>query len=357
MIALLTERPLDEYTCHRRTLLIRRLRNIVRMVRKFAEGGGDLTFRLKRDSSLKDETGEIGLWLNNLIDSLQGLISQIKEAAQRVLDNNFALQSHNAALLEKFSDVTNQVQSMLTGMNQQSDSVRAATKRVAIIHEAIVNIEVLSGRQLNQALNQVVSIHGEINSIVNEVQHADQLTREFEQYSDKTEAIVGTINEITAQIHLLALNAAIEAARAGDAGRGFAVVANEIHSLADKTSKQTKEIQVTLEEIKLSSFHVQGAIAASKSEVLKGEQFAQGAQQVLAGMVEASATQSGVTEEMMNIITKLDDIGRENVRLAQNVSQSSNQMVSSLHDTHHHAKQSLMIITALNTLVEKFKVS
>ncbi len=329
MIALLTERPLDEYTCHRRTLLIRRLRNIVRMVRKFAEGGGDLTFRLKRDSSLKDETGEIGLWLNNLIDSLQGLISQIKEAAQRVLDNNFALQSHNAALLEKFSDVTNQVQSMLTGMNQQSDSVRAATKRVAIIHEAIVN----------------------------EVQHADQLTREFEQYSDKTEAIVGTINEITAQIHLLALNAAIEAARAGDAGRGFAVVANEIHSLADKTSKQTKEIQVTLEEIKLSSFHVQGAIAASKSEVLKGEQFAQGAQQVLAGMVEASATQSGVTEEMMNIITKLDDIGRENVRLAQNVSQSSNQMVSSLHDTHHHAKQSLMIITALNTLVEKFKVS
>lgn len=339
------------------TPISRRLRNIARTIRKFAEGGGDLTLRLPREFSLKDETGEIGLWLNNLIDSLQGLISRIKLAAQGVSDNNSALHAQNDAILGEFSLVTRQVQAMLTGMDQQSDSVRDAIDRVSIIHQAIVNIEVSSGQQLNQALSQVVSIHDEIGSIVVEVQHADQMTKEFEQYSDKTAAIVRTINEITSQIHLLALNAAIEAARAGDAGRGFAVVAQEIRTLADKTSKQTREIEMTLEEIKMGSLGVQKAIAASKSEVLKGEQFAQAAQTVLSGMAEASATQSGVTEEMLSIIKKLATIGQENVRLAQNVSQSSDQMVRSLYDTQHHAKQSSMVVAALHMLVGKFKVS
>ena len=75
-------------------------------------------------------------------------------------------------------------------------------------------------------------------------------TKQLDSVVDNIESMVSTIQDIAEQTNLLALNAAIEAARAGDHGRGFAVVADEVRNLAEKSHEATKEIEVSVKQIK-----------------------------------------------------------------------------------------------------------
>ena len=86
------------------------------------------------------------------------------------------------------------------------------------------------------------------------------------------------ISHIAEQTNLLAMNAAIEAAHAGDAGKGFSVVADEIRSLAETSSEQTKAIMTLITDI-------QGAVG---------------------GIVEASYGSSQAFSQLGEKITTLD---------------------------------------------------
>lgn len=347
------------YYFHKKQLspIVNRLNKMTEMIQKIAEGGGDLSIRVNKELLTNDETGAMGRWVNNFIDSQEELIAKVKSATIDVEETNATLRKKTVIIEQNSHSVMEQMSELLSGTEQQLSDVHQAMEQVDQIHDTLREMEKISQEQLLSAQREVEGIDQKMEEIVKKVHGTLALTDNFTQSSQNIERIVTTINTIAEQTNLLALNATIEAARAGEYGRGFAVVAQEIRKLADQTKKATTEISQTLEQIETSSSLVQESIQESSNEVEKGSDYIHVVRNVLTSMSQASASQPNTTEQISDAIGSIASVIEQNVRTVENVDASTGKMVRIIQDTRNDSEQGSLVISTLGQLLSKFHLS
>lgn len=272
------------------------LRQFREALMKMTQGDLSVTF----EHSTKDEFGELGGYLNGLVENLRDVFKSLKISADELKD----LASRNAQVSETTTEAVSQqrrlLESTASAMTEMESSVSEVAQRA---HDTMMGAE-----QAKDKVNDVgVSIKQAITNIRDQAVQIEETSKtalELDEYGRKIDSIIETIQDIAEQTNLLALNAAIEAARAGEQGRGFAVVADEVRNLASRTKKSTEEIQSMIEIMQKLIQAVVETISVNVSRNASNIEVAEKADQ---GLTEMSDVIGQIVEMNMQIAAATEE--------------------------------------------------
>ncbi|SEL22814.1 methyl-accepting chemotaxis protein [Atopomonas hussainii] len=293
---------------------------------ELAQGGGDLTHRLK--IKRLDEVGTLGASTNQFLEKLQQIIRDIKGLSAQVRSSAQSSQTHSQANVRGIEAQQSELDQVATAVTQMTSAVeevaRNATQTSQVTDEAssFVNRAAEVSHNANQAIGKLVT----------DIQQVASLTESLAEESNEIDKVIEVINAIAEQTNLLALNAAIEAARAGEMGRGFAVVADEVRVLASRTRNSTEEIRTIIGRLQEATGKVVHAMGQSC-------QYAS----------DVGRESEDVQHSVSNINEKMNKVREMNIYIAQaaeeqhSVAESINKSVTRIAQLNHENTQSISI--------------
>ncbi|MCS7459520.1 methyl-accepting chemotaxis protein [Paenibacillus doosanensis] len=344
-------------TVHKRGTqkIVGSLHAINRFIRINAEGKGDLTQRLDVTRFDKDETRELAKWINNMIDSLEGIMLQVKQAASDVLDNQRQLSVSTDSTAGSTERMSGKIHDMIRSIRSQLKDIDVAKDAVEDMQTKLRMMEDRASEQIAVAQSEVERIGGKMQQISVKVAETNRTILTFMETTQQIKNVLQVIEEISNQTNLLSLNASIEAARVGEHGKGFAVVAGEIRKLADITRKSTEEIHGTVQQIYQNAQEAFSSMEEGTQVVQEGTQLAAAASGILnAAAVDSQKTQ--VVDEVVGLMEKIAAVSMENRKISTEVEGKVQELLLDTVNARHTSQHVEAISGFLQQLVNQFRL-
>lgn len=310
------------------------LARIVDLVSKVAQG--DL--REQADIDTKDEVGQLSRSVNDMIHNLQSLIGGVVQSSQSVAA---ASEEISASTEEIAGSSTNQAQSaqhitdLFNELSSAINSVAQGAEQAAELSSETVRTANQGGKVIEESIAGMQAVNAKMSKL--------------EEDSQKIGDIIEVIDDIADQTNLLALNAAIEAARAGDQGRGFAVVADEVRKLAERSSEATKQISAI---IKVMQDNTKQSVVAVMDSVKESSRTGEAFQKIVA-MVDAS---SNKVNEIAAASEQQAAQASEVMIAVQSIAAASEEAAAASEQTAATCQSLANLADELNTSVSIFKI-
>ncbi len=323
--------------------MVKRMREMGGMVRNIAEGGGNLSQRIKRSEGVADEPAMIAQWVNSFIDNLDGTVSRVISGIADMDGIQNQMESKNKEATQATRLVLEAIQEITNSLRKQMADIDIANQTASEIRSAMQDAVDKAKQQLDIVLSRTQGIRTSINESSRTIRTLSESTAHIGQ-------IANVIDEIAKQTNLLALNAAIEAARAGEAGRGFSVVADEVRKLAERTAKATHEISHMIATVQGQA---QDAVNIMESGMNNMEESLKLAE---AAASDKSAMQD-ILERMFSVIQDISNSAMHYGKSVQNVAQVTESMHGALGELNFSAAQSRQTANRIKGLADQFEVT
>jgi methyl-accepting chemotaxis protein len=337
--------------------IVRQLAQMNKFIRINAEGSGDLTQRLHVQEFAGDETRELAKWINNMIDSLEGIMLQVKQAAAEVQLSQERMNESTGSTEQSTGRMSTKIHDMIRSLRGQLKDIDVAKDVTQNMSGTLRELEEKASGQIAVAQDEVDRIGEKMDHISAKVAETNHTIQTFLQTTQEIPKLLKVIEEISAQTNLLSLNASIEAARVGEHGKGFAVVAGEIRKLADLTKKSTMEINDTIEHIERHANEAFISMEEGTKVVLEGTQIVAAASEILSSANAHDTMKTQVVDEVVALMEKVAAVSMENRQISAEVERTVHELLQDMLHVRQTTGDVGAITESLLLLVNQFQLT
>ncbi len=315
---------------------------------------GDLKSEVPTVKS-KDETALLANSTETVVNSLNGMISDIGNILGNMADGNFDVNTADESLycgdfsilIESVENINVKLNDTLSRISVAGDQVssgseqvsagaqslaQGATEQAASIEELAATIQNISAHisatteQCEQGEHLVAESASYIETANNRMNNLTDAMQEISAASAEISKIIQTIEDIAFQTNILALNAAVEAARVGEAGKGFAVVADEVRNLAGKSADAAHDTTMLIERA-VAAIENGNSIASQTAEAVNEvEERAGGVSRIVTAIADASAEQADMIKQINIGVEQISNVVQTNSATAEQSAAASEEL-------------------------------